>query len=277
MEAVQITSGLVSTGVVAAKKSYATAELSLSRRSLPSSSPSPLRFTSKRVKTTRCSLSAPSDGQSASKPNPFAEKKVYKDSITDLLFIAMLREAYAKIAGWNSKRTFWDGYNGMVEVSSALMRGRTPAQQLELVLQGFPEVPPWFRKIFAYTKWGAELNAWITPSFFSWLVGPAKQYEVEINGQMQNSGVKIEKCRYLETSGCVGMCVSLCKIPTQTFFTEQMGMPLTMNPNFEDLSCEMIFGLAPPPLAEDKVYTQPCFSQCPSANSSAPACPKLSS
>jgi hypothetical protein len=24
-------------------------------------------------------------------------------------------------------------------------------------------------------------------------------------------------------SGCVGMCVNLCKAPTQTFFTEQLG------------------------------------------------------
>jgi hypothetical protein len=28
----------------------------------------------------------------------------------------------------------------------------------------------------------------------------------------------------------------------QTFFTEEFGLPLTMKPNFEDLSCEMIFG-----------------------------------
>lgn len=31
--------------------------------------------------------------------------------------------------------------------------------------------------------------------------------------------------------------------PTQTFFTEQLGMPLTMTPNFEDYSCEV--GRAP--------------------------------
>jgi hypothetical protein len=36
------------------------------------------------------------------------------------------------------------------------------------------------------------------------------------------------------------------KLPTQRFFTDTFGLPLTMNPNFEDLSCEMIFGQAPP-------------------------------
>lgn len=34
-------------------------------------------------------------------------------------------------------------------------------------------------------------------------------------------------------------CVNLCKSPVQTFFTEQLGMPLTMNPNFDDFSCEV--------------------------------------
>ena len=41
-------------------------------------------------------------------------------------------------------------------------------------------------------------------------------------------------CRYLAESGCAGMCVNLCKSPVQTFFTKELGMPLTMKPNFED-------------------------------------------
>ena len=30
--------------------------------------------------------------------------------------------------------------------------------------------------------------------------------------------------RYLAVSGCAGMCVNMCKSPTQSFFTEQLGM-----------------------------------------------------
>lgn len=37
--------------------------------------------------------------------------------------------------------------------------------------------------------------------------------------------------RYLENSGCVGMCVNMCKIPTQDFFTNEFGLPLTMTPS----------------------------------------------
>lgn len=37
--------------------------------------------------------------------------------------------------------------------------------------------------------------------------------------------------RYLENSGCVGQCVNMCKIPTQDFFTNEFGLPLTMIPS----------------------------------------------
>ena len=45
--------------------------------------------------------------------------------------------------------------------------------------------------------------------------------------------------RYLAESGCAGMCVNLCKAPVQQFFTEELGMPLTMcasAPNPKDKS-----------------------------------------
>ncbi|CAD7702264.1 unnamed protein product, partial [Ostreobium quekettii] len=180
-------------------------------------------------------------------------------SLTDLAFVALCRRAYGRLAGWQSDRGWWDfgeTYAGMVEVSRALMQGRTPEEQRAAVIAGFPEIPPWFRKLFPYSTWGAELNARITPAFFKWLVGPMETVEVEIDGQKQMSGVHIEKCRYLEESGCTGMCVNLCKAPCQTFFTEELGMPMTMKPNFEDNSCEMIFGQRPPPLEEDEAMQQ---------------------
>ncbi|CAM9837528.1 unnamed protein product, partial [Laminaria digitata] len=36
--------------------------------------------------------------------------------------------------------------------------------------------------------------------------------------------------------------MNLCKLPTEAFFKEDLGMPLRMTPNFEDLSCEFAFG-----------------------------------
>nr|CAD1817851.1 unnamed protein product [Ananas comosus var. bracteatus] len=82
-----------------------------------------------------------------------------------------------------------------------------------------------FRKLFPPTRWAAEFNAALTVPFFHWLIGPSEVVEVEVNGVKQRSGVHIKKC-----SGCAGMCVNMCKIPTQDFFTNEFGLPLTMNP-----------------------------------------------
>jgi Beta-carotene isomerase D27-like, C-terminal len=64
----------------------------------------------------------------------------------------------------------------------------------------------------------------------------------------------------------------------QTFFTEQLGMPLTMEPDFETYECTMSFGRRPPPVAEDDAARQPCQAACASARttgSSSEPCHKL--
>ena len=70
---------------------------------------------------------------------------------------------------------------------------------------------------------------------------------------------------------------SLCmQIPTQDFFTNQFGLPLTMNPSFEDLSCEMIFGQKAPPLQEESIYSQACFAhECKIGDKEPTPCPKI--
>jgi hypothetical protein len=49
-----------------------------------------------------------------------------------------------------------------------------------------------------------------------------------------------------------------------------------MTPNFEDFSCEMVFGQAPPALETEDAYRQPCLmGQCDLASPTAPTCPKV--
>eukprot|EP00887_Chlorella_sp_A99_P003435 scaffold7.g3435.t1 len=142
-------------------------------------------------------------------------------------------------------------------------------------------VPRVCRRWFPPNKINSEVNALLTTLGFTWLVGPSelKEVEVQYEGRTEKwmSGVQIKKCRYLESSGCVGMCVNMCKIPTQRFFTETFGLPLTMEPNFEDLSCVMRFGVPPPPVEQDTVYNQPCLSPCNlgTGRSEALPCPKI--
>lgn len=49
----------------------------------------------------------------------------------------------------------------------------------------------------------------------------------------------------------------LCKIPTQTYFANSWGIPLTLQPSFDDLSCIMTFGQpAPTTIEEDATYPE---------------------
>lgn len=219
-------------------------------------------------------------------PAPMGQKTEYRDGLFEKAFMGLFArkmEKFASSAGEAAdKRSLWDwDYESFVDVSRRVMVGRNRSQQQQVVREVLlsmlpPGAPAQFRKLFPPTRWAAEFNAALTVPFFNWLVGPSEVVEVEVNGVKQRSGVHIKKCRYLENSGCVGQCVNMCKIPTQDFFTNEFGLPLTMIPNFEDMSCEMIYGQVPPPFEEDPVAKQSCYANiCSIASPNSAVCPKL--
>jgi hypothetical protein len=211
------------------------------------------------------------------------EKQIYDDNLFDQLFIGLFSRKMAKALG---KTTKFQGYDGFVDLSQQIMAGRNPKQQQEIVgivLKSLVPSPVLYliRTFFSPTKWVCESNAWFASILFEWLVGYCDVKEVEVldeNQQLrsQKSCLHIRKCRYLEQSGCVGMCINMCKLPTQDFFTNSFGIPVTMTPNFEDLSCEMVFGKVAPPIQQDPAYNQECLlNHCPTAKSNLESCPKL--
>jgi hypothetical protein len=210
------------------------------------------------------------------------EKSDYNDNFFDRLFIGLFSRKMAKALG---QRSDVAGYDGFVDLSRRIMRGRNAIEQQQLVAKVLQSLVPapvlWIiRTTFSPTQWVCESNAWFATVLFEWLVGPCELKPVEVfdhataQPREQNSNVHIQKCRYLEQSGCVATCINMCKLPTQKFFTESFGIPLTMVPNFEDLSCDMIFGQMPPDLATEAAYQQPCLSQCSQASNAA-ACPSV--
>ncbi|KAL1358112.1 beta-carotene isomerase D27, chloroplastic [Arachis hypogaea] len=243
-----------------------------------------------RNNVTWCGIAEPSG-----EPAPLGQKTRYNDSVLEKAFMTLFARKMEKFAEpvkekkkkeEKEKKGLWDwgyDYESFVNVSKRVMERRSRAQQQEVVREVLlsmlpPGAPAQFRKLFPPTKWAAEFNAALTVPFFHWLVGPSEVVEVEVNGVKQKSGVHIKKCRYLENSGCVGMCVNMCKIPTQDFFTNEFGLPLTMIPNFEDMSCDMVYGQAPPPFEEDPVSKQPCYAEiCSVSTPSSSVCPKLQS
>ncbi|GAA0154070.1 hypothetical protein Leryth_005232 [Lithospermum erythrorhizon] len=235
--------------------------------------------------TIRFAIAEPSG-----KPAPLGRKTKYNDGLFEKVFMTLFARKMEKFAAklpsgveeTNKKKGLFDyDYESFVDVSRRVMQGRNRIQQQQVVREVLlsmlpPGAPAQFRKLFPPTKWAAEFNASLTVPFFHWLVGPSEVVEVEVNGVKQRSGVFIKKCRYLENSGCVGMCVNMCKIPTQDFFTNEFGLPLTMIPNFEDMSCEMVYGQVPPPFEQDPAGKQPCFKDlCSTANVNSSICPKL--
>lgn len=210
-------------------------------------------------------------------------KDKYNDNFIDRLFIWLFSSKMAKALGKGTKIT---GYDGFVELSKQIMQGRNAQEQQVIVAKVLESLVPspalWaIRTFFSPTRLVCVLNAWFAAQMFEWLVGPCEVAEAEIDladgtVRSQPSAVHIKKCRYLVDSGCVGMCVNMCKVPTQTFFTEKFGIPLTMTPDFEDLSCKMIFGQIPPNPEVDPAYKQSCLQQqCPTASLADKACPKL--
>ncbi|KAF3782094.1 Beta-carotene isomerase [Nymphaea thermarum] len=229
------------------------------------------------IRLIRCGIAEPSG-----MPAPMGQKTRYKDGFFEKAFMTLFARKMEKFASAkDGAAKGWYDYESFVDVSKRVVQGRSRKEQQEVVREVLlsmlpPGAPAQFRKLFPPTKWAAEFNAAITVPFFYWLVGPSEVIEVEVNGVKQKSGVLIKKCRYLENSGCVGMCVNMCKIPTQDFFTNEFGLPLTMNPNFEDMSCEMVYGQAPPPLELDLVSKQACYAEiCTMANKNSTVCPKV--
>lgn len=215
--------------------------------------------------------------------DPIVSATIYQDNWLDRWFIRLFSNRIAKVVGQQTDR---QGYDGFVDLSKSIMKGRTAQEQQRVVAEVLQSLIPspilaGIRRWFTPTQWVCEWNAWFASVLFEWLVGPCELKTVEVmdpqaQSRCQKSGVHIKKCRYLEQAGCVGMCINMCKLPTQTFFTEGFGIPLTLIPNFEDFSCEMIFGQAPSPETDAEIARQPCLKlHCEMASAVATVCPKI--
>lgn len=110
----------------------------------------------------------------------------------------------------------------------------------------------------------AWMNTWVTHFTTQWLMGPSTVSDlITPQGQViPQSLLTIKKCKFLETSGCIRTCLFACKVPTEQFFNDEMGLPVALRPNFTDLSCRFEFGVQPLPVHEDLDIRRPCFGTC---------------
>ncbi|XP_011079931.1 beta-carotene isomerase D27, chloroplastic [Sesamum indicum] len=212
-------------------------------------------------------LSVLTDGNfdtSSSSSSTHESKSVYNDNWFDRLAINHLSNSLQASAGLRSKKS---GYDGLIEAATMASRRFSPVEQREIVIRtletAFPKpILSLIRRVVPRSKFAREYFAVFTTVFFAWLVGPCQVKESEIDGRIEKNVVHIPKCRFLEGTNCVGMCTNLCKMPSQAFIKDSLGVPINMVPNFEDMSCEMIFGEEPPDQSLDPAFTHPCYKQC---------------
>ncbi|CAM9994255.1 unnamed protein product [Discosporangium mesarthrocarpum] len=203
---------------------------------------------------------------------PSDEPPEYDDTgIVDRGLLGIFR---SKLAEEIEGDGYSDGYEGLMEMIRALNQKyptkRATQEASRRVLKSL--FPPWLPARFAvmfskpFPEFSSRLNAWVTLVASQWLMGASKINDVEIDGGKTGvgHGLLVERCRFLEQSGCASVCMNTCKIPTEEFFMKDMGLPLEMKPDYEDFSCQFSFGKTPLRREEDEAFQVTCFTQCPS-------------
>ncbi|XP_040384823.1 beta-carotene isomerase D27, chloroplastic [Oryza brachyantha] len=189
-----------------------------------------------------------------------APATVYRDNWFDKLAIGYLSRNLQEASGLKNEK---DGYESLIDAALAISRIFSLDKQSEIVTRAleiaFPSyILTMIKVMMPPSRLSREYFAAFTTIFFPWLVGPCEVMESEVDGRKEKNVVYIPKCsRFLESTNCVGMCTNLCKIPCEKFIQDSLGMNVYMSPNFEDMSCEMIFGQQPP--EDDPAFKQPCL------------------
>jgi len=176
-----------------------------------------------------------------------------------------------RIADSNLPLNDFKGINELTYSMNSQYNNRTQVQEIaeDVLVALFPpfildRYPSWFAMPFP--DFSAKMCAWATTVGGTWLMGECAVNDVpEMENGGKNQGVLVERCRFLEESQCASICVNSCKIPTQNFFKNNMGLALTMTPDYETGECQFAFGKLPTEEEEREARETPCLARCPSS------------
>jgi hypothetical protein len=221
-------------------------------------------------------------------PDCTLEELTYNDSPLDKLLLSIFRNLVATHTGGIQNDI--PGIKGLLAQGRQFMTQELPPDvtyadhtkaqhtMVKNTLGGLmtPVLPPFYRVFMSgiVPKLGTDLNIqfgpwfyapWltsiVTPTFFGFLVGPSKPNR---RSDGQRGGLVVEKCKFLQESGCKGLCLHQCKIPAQEFFKEELGLDLTVRPNFVTQECQWSFGEVPVCVEEDESFPKGCLVGCDS-------------
>ena len=172
----------------------------------------------------------------------------------------------------------YDDFNGIIELTTKMnsrFNNKTQIQEIarRVLVSLFPpfildRYPTWFARPFPI--FSARMCAWATVVGGTWLMGECTVNDIPItidNDGGTWQGVLVQRCKFLEESQCASICVNSCKIPTQNFFRDNMGLALTMTPDYTTGECQFAFGKLPTEEDEREAREIPCLMRCPSGGS----------
>ncbi|KAG0487311.1 hypothetical protein HPP92_009406 [Vanilla planifolia] len=162
------------------------------------------------------------------------------------------------------KERLKEGYEGLVEAAAIIARRNTVEEQQEMVEEALKKAFPQALLSLASLLYHI-LGDLFDSKIARMLARVFYKHESVKNPFGFNQRVRLDSTcmkldeMFLEATNCAGMCTNLCKLPSQKFIRESLGMPTYMVPNFEEKSCEIIFGQHPP--ADDPALKQPCYQR----------------
>jgi len=206
----------------------------------------------------------------AADPRPFAAQSTFQHglavsqppSFLDRLSLAVFRYQLQQQSGTVDPEP---GFEGMLNELRDYQRTHSVHEQAECstrILKSLAgPIPAAFRAVVPRALAPAAL-AWCAQLFAAFLVGPMTPTQ-RARGDARAGGVLVKRCKVLERSGCAGLCLRMCKLPTERTFAEQWGTVLSMRPNFETCECQLSFGVEPTPIEDDPSVPHGCLAGCP--------------
>ena len=236
--------------------------------------PHPSRTLGEPQRVDRRLVSRDLDGVDTLVPDCTLPNVTFAENPLDVVLLKVFRALVASHTGYQSPTP---GILGLLEQGREYMLrpGQTAEAQHVMVnetLKGLltPVMPPIYHTFMSGTNlglapgpglpWAAWLTSFVTPAFFSFLVGPSRTNRRK-DGKL--GGLVVDKCKFLQESGCKGLCMNQCKLPAQSFFRDGLGLSLTVSPNFETQECQWSFGEEPLPPDEDPGLPPGCLVGCP--------------
>mmetsp|Transcript_28895 Transcript_28895/g.43637 ORF Transcript_28895/g.43637 Transcript_28895/m.43637 type:complete len:271 (+) Transcript_28895:238-1050(+) len=191
----------------------------------------------------------------------------------DLYFLQIFRSRLSEALGVDSDLPK-DDYQGIVELCAAMNARYSNRTQVQNVAQQVlvSIFPPWLSNFYSkyfskpFPRFSSRLNAHAALIVGTWLMGNCTVNDIETDESGKigyGQGLFVKRCRFLEASQCASTCMNACKIPTQDFFRDSMGLPLTITPDYESFECQFSFGQKPDPHREAELMTTPCLARCP--------------